>query len=324
MFGLLISLGGASMWGILQNLIATLTQFSFLGLATFVIVLIFKTSSTTNFAQGMLGVVGAFVTSYLISNAGSNDILGAAKLPDWSTLIILPILGGVLVSFVFGLLIDVVIFRRAKYTNAVTKQIITMGIVIAINGLIPFVFGIANRISYPFSSSTINIPNTPLSIPEHTVATLIIAILLIGGIFALLKFTKLGLGFRATASNEKVANLMGVNTNVTNALSWAIAGALGALSAITFSASTGVYLNAGIMTNMQINAFYSSILGGFQTFHGPLVGAFIFTFGQSFIPMVLVKVGLSSWSNTVLYMAILIIVLIKPSGIIGKVAKKKV
>src|SRR5690606_21749321 len=191
--------------------------------------------------------------------------------------LVLPMLGGILVSFVAGFLIDAIIFRKAKFTNAATKQIITMGLVIVITGLIPLIFGgTVTRQSFKFDPNTVEFLGVQL--PIHQLVTLGFAALIITLIFVLLKYTKWGLGVRSVASNERVAGLMGINTNVINAMSWAIAGALGALSAITYTAAIGS-LNSSGMTEIQINAFYASILGGFDTFYGPLIGAFFLSAG---------------------------------------------
>jgi branched-chain amino acid transport system permease protein len=304
-------------------LFSALIGFSFLSLATFGIVLIFKTSSTTNFAQGSLGILGAYTTSYLIDKQGVVDLTGLPSVTITSPYqLLLPMLGGIAVSFIAGLLIDTVIFRRAKYTNAATKQIITMGLVIIITGMIPIVFGgTITRVSFPFSRESTTILGLPM--PIHQLVTLIISFILIISIFILLKYTKWGLGVRSVASNERVAGLMGINTNRINALSWAIAGALGALSAITYTAAIGT-MNVLSMIDMQVNAFYSSILGGFSTFYGPLAGAFIFSFGQALFPKILVNWNLAQWSNTLLYMSIVIAILIKPVGLFGKKLAKKV
>jgi branched-chain amino acid transport system permease protein len=116
---------------------------------------------------------------------------------------------------------------------------------------------------------------------------------------------------------------MGINTNRINSLSWAIAGALGALSAITYTAGIGS-MSIYSMIDMQVNAFYASILGGFSTFFGPLGGAFLLTTGQSLFPKILVSYNLAQWSNTVLYFAIIFAVLLKPVGLFGKKVIKKV
>lgn len=307
---------------IISVLLNALISFSYLSLATFGIVLIFKTSSTTNFAQGMLGILGAYATSYFIDQTGVNDLTGLPSVlitSPWQ--LILPMLGGIAISFIAGLLIDVVIFRNAKFTNAATKQIITMGLVIVISGLIPLVFGPTTRMSFVFSDKTIFLLGVAL--PMHQLITLSISAFLILFIFAMLKYTKWGLGVRSVASNERVAGLMGINTNKINSLSWAIAGALGALSAITYTAGIGS-MSSLSMIDMQVNAFYASILGGFSTFFGPLAGAFLLTTGQSLFPKILVSYNLAQWSNTVLYLAIIVAVLIKPVGLFGKKVIKKV
>lgn len=307
---------------ILSILINALIPFSFLSLATFGIVLIFKTSSTTNFAQGMLGILGAYVTSYLIDRQGVLDITGMPSVVITSPMqLILPMLVGILVSFIAGLLIDVVIFRNAKYTNAATKQIITMGLVIIITGLIPIIFGATTRVSFAFSQRTTQLFG--VNIPMHQLVTLMLSTIIILFIFIMLKYTKWGLGVRSVASNERVAGLMGINTNRINSMSWAIAGALGALSAITYTAAIGS-MQASSMIEIQINAFYASILGGFSTFYGPLAGAFLLTTGQSVFPRILVSYNLAGWSDVVLYMAIIVAVLIKPVGLFGKKLVKKV
>lgn len=308
---------------ILSVIMNSLIAFSFLSLATFGIVLIFKTSSTTNFAQGSLGILGAYATSYFIDRQGVNDLLGTPSVViNSASQLILPMIVGITVSFIAGFLIHSIIFKNAKYTNVATKQIITMGLVIVITGIIPIVFGsTVTRVSFPFSKETIKLFG--IILPIHNLVTLLFSGIIISTIFILLKYTKWGLGVRSVASNEKVAGLMGINTDFVNALSWAIAGSLGALSAITYTAAIGTLFSTS-MIDMQVNAFYASILGGFSSFYGPLAGAFILTTGQALFPKILVNWDLAQWSNTILYLSIMIAILIKPVGLFGKKVIKKV
>ena len=157
-----------------------------------------------------------------------------------------------------------------------------MGLVIVITGLIPLIFGATvTRVSFPFSQATIMFQG--IAIPVHQLITLIISTIIILSLFILLKYTKWGLGVRSVASNERVAGMMGINTSVINSMSWAIAGALGALSAITYTAAIGT-MSVVTMTSIQINSFYASILGGFNSFAGPLGGAFLLSAGQAIFP----------------------------------------
>ena len=93
----------------------------------------------------------------------------------------------------------------------------------------------------------------------------------------MLKFTKWGIGVRATASNEKVASMMGVNTKRITLTSWAIASALGALAAALY-APTIFTLSPNMMVGMQVNGFLAAVLGGFAIlFGGPIVAAVLMT-----------------------------------------------
>lgn len=308
-----------------QFILNVLTSYlPFLILATMGIVLIFKTSSTTNFAQGMIGVFGAFLTSYLIDRVGVSDYTSSpSAVPNSFLHLVLCILGGMLLSFLIGLFIDGVIFRFSKYTNAATKQIITMGIVILFSGLIPIVFGeTVTRRSFQFFGDG-NTKLFGIQYTNHRLFTMILAITIISVIFILLKYTKWGLGVRSVASNEKVASLMGINPNVINGSSWAIAGALGALAAITYTAAINT-LDIGSMTPIQIDAFYSSILGGFSTFAGPIFGAIILSIIQFVAVLILPAYGMGSLVNTFVYLFIIVVILIKPNGIFGKKVMKKV
>ncbi len=282
-------------------------------LATFAITLIFKTSYTTNFAQGVISAVGAYVAMELCMKNG---------LPLWATTII-----AVVVCFVIGVFIDVAIFRRGRNVNTLGKQIISMGLISLFIGIIPFVFSISKAetgYTLPFfpSSSAFYIGEVRFSYNMLLALGLTIAIIV--ALFLALKFSKWGLSVRATASNEIVAGMMGVNTKIITAVSWGIAGALGAVAAILYVSDIAL-ANGLVMTTVQINAFLAGILGGFATFYGPIVGAIIIYMLDAIVGCITVAVPeLSTWKSAVVYIIVMLLVLIKPQGLFGKKMVKKV
>lgn len=282
-------------------------------LATFAITLIFKTSYTTNFAQGVISAIGAYVAVELTLEKG---------LPLWGVAIL-----GVVVAFVVGLLIDVLIFRRGKNVNAIGKQIITMGLISLFVGIIPFVFAVANYESVPvqpFIPLTEKLTLGQISIPYNTLVGIGITIVLMALVFVLLQKSKWGLSVRATASNEIVAGMMGINTKVITAISWAIAGALGAVAAIIYVGNV-TFSNALVMTTTQINAFLAGILGGFATFYGPVAGAAIIYLLNAIVGCICIHVPeLTMWKSAVVYGIVMLLVLLKPQGLFGKKMVKKV
>lgn len=298
------------MWfSILQTLVSSVMQASVLALASFAVMLIFKTSTTTNFAQGMIGALGAYVAAVLFSDHSGN--------------LILSIIAGIVVSFVFGMLIDILIIRNSKNINPVGKQMITMGIALFLIGLIPMTLQKTMPSLVPIADGNVSFKlfGQDLAITKHALISAVITIVILAALFAALKYTKWGLSVRAVAGNETVASMMGINTRMTTALTWAIAGGLGALAASLYGPVVSMTA-AGYMTPIQIQSFMAAILGGFSTFYGPLVGALLLVFVGNLVGLGGPEFAL--YRDLIVYTIIFIVILIKPYGLFGKKVIKKV
>ncbi len=282
-------------------------------LATFAVTLIFKTSYTTNFAQGVISAIGAYVAVELSMTNGY---------PIWMVAIV-----GVLAAFILGVAIDVLIFRNGRYVNALGKQIITMGLISIIIGVIPFIFKVAKMEAvpaFPFIHLTQGLQIGEIFIQYNTIIGVAITIILLAAVFLLLQKSKWGLSVRATASNEIVAGMMGINTKVITAISWGIAGAFGAVAAIIYIGNVTLS-NGYVMTTTQINAFLAGILGGFATFHGPVFGAVIIYGLNILVGCLCIHMPeLSTWKSAIVYLIVMLLVLWKPQGLFGKKLVKKV
>jgi len=223
------------------------------------------------------------------------------------------------------MLIDVFVIRKSKFPSSVGKQMITMGLVLAFSGVMPLIFGnipfTINRfdgdnIKFNLEIGGVLISN--LKLAKNALYALVITTVLLITLFSALRFTKWGLGVRATASNEKVAEMMGVNTRVITAMSWAIAGGLGGVAAFLL-ATNGSQVSLSLMAGTQVNGFMAAIMGGFSSFLGPIVGAVLIN-----IMYGLISYFGSLWSNLIVYGIILLVVLVKPLGLFGKKIAKKV
>jgi len=211
---------------------------------------------------------------------------------------------------------------------------ITMGLVLVFTGIMPIIFGTLSltipKLSYadnlklviddttPFLQAFFNVQTAELSMTMHAFYALIITVVLLVLLFSLLRFTKWGLGVRATASNELVASMMGVNTRVITAMSWAIAGLLGGTAAVILAPNSGT-LEVTMMISKQVDGFLAAILGSFSSFAGPLISTMIIPILKSLLVFVV-----PLWQNAVVYIIVLVIVLVKPSGLFGKQIAKKV
>lgn len=306
----------------LDTVLDSTTAMCVTALVTMAITLIFKTSFTTNFAQGVISAFGAYVASTFFNKIG------------WPIWCAIPL--SILISASIAVLVDVGIFRRGRYVNAIGKQIITMGLISVIVSITPLIFTDMKYFATNFVSGNFSftVGNYDVTFSKNALISVIITIVVLATIFILLRFSKWGLSVRATASNEYVAGMMGINTHVVTAVSWGIAGGLGALAA-TINATLseiGVYF----MTEYQVTAFLAGIVGGFATFHGPVIVAIciplltnlISWFGNGVLANLTgnsaLGSSLGSWSTTIVYVIALIIIFFKPNGIFGKKMEKKV
>lgn len=291
-------------------------------LAAFAVTLIFRTSKTTNFAQGAISAFGCYIVAELLNKKGIPVYLG--------------VFVGVLVGVAIGMFIDLVVFRNGRHVNVLGKQIITMGFVSLFFGGIPLIFGVPERIPFEAFYNTVKAGTSPnfvipvlngeIVITKHSVICFAITLVVLTILFVLLKYSKWGLGVRATASSEFTAELMGIDTHVITALSWALAGALGVLAAVMY-AGGGTSISAAFMTTIQVNAFLACILGGFSTFYGPIIGAVLIPLAAScvgFLANFKGFYGISRWQMVIVYVLLLIAILIKPEGLFGKKVIKKV
>jgi branched-chain amino acid transport system permease protein len=302
----------------LQPFASSLTYICVLVLATFAITLIYKTSATTNFAQGSIAALGCYLVAYL-------SMRWAPDIPYWVSIII-----GLVAGLAIGLLIDIGIFRRGRSVNLIGKQIITMGMVTLIIGVIPLIFGATEAPQIPAFVEGYWVVEMgegwSFTISKHTIVCLAITAVVLTVLFILLYKSKWGLGVRATASNEMTAGIIGINTTVITATSWAIAAGLAVLAGVMLNAGSTI-LTSTFMTQTQVNSFLSGILGGFSTFYGPIVGAAI-------VPLLTEIVGyfglfegadfLIAWKEVIVYGVLLVVILIKPNGLFGKKIIKKV
>ena len=304
-----------SMQDILQTSVNSLPTIGRYALVTIGIVLIFRTTATTNFAQGLIATFGTFVVTWAS--------LTYTALPLWVCLLL-----GMAAAFGLGMFVDVALIRRARRITPSGKQMITMGVMMILVNVTPVLFRditLWTRPGKSFSTAIISFQlfGYTLNITEMGLLAFVLAAIVLSLVFAALKFTKWGLGVRATAANENVAQMLGVNTRVITAFSWALAGALASLGG--FFTGAGTALNVTLMGNAQIYGFLACVLGGFGSFPAPILGAVIIPLIYNFAgnPAIMGP-NAGMWQNLITFVVVLLLILIFPNGILGKKYIKKV
>lgn len=278
---------------------------SIYALAALSVILVFRTSYTTNFAQGMLGMFSTFFVATLISKQG---------LPLGVALAL-----GLIFALLIGFLVDVTVIRRAAKLSPVGKQIVTLGVMSIVLGLTPNIFGVYDLNMPKFiPQGNVHIAGAQLS--YNALLNIVFGLVVMGILFYVLQKTKAGLAVRTTAENPTVARLMGVSTKKVTMLAWGIAGALSLLAGVMaapFSAVSTTFMN-----DIQITAFLACLLGGFMTFYGAVAGAYIIAIASNLLQVYLP--GGTVWGKPILYMLIIAFLFFKPYGLFGKKVVKKV
>jgi len=235
----------------------------------------------------------------------------------WGIPVYLAALGGIIAAFIIGTLIDIIVLRHTSKHSPISKQIITLGFLMVLLGITPVLFGI-DLLSFPkfIPQGMIDIGGTSLSF--NGLLNIFIGIAATLTLFLVLRNTKLGLAIRTTASNEIIARMMGIPTKSVAMFAWATAGALACLAGIMIAPATTVTLS--LMDSIQVFALMACVLGGFQTFYGPVLAAYIIGISRN----VLLFYVSSVWGEQILFMLIFVFIAIRPHGLIGKAIVKKV
>ena len=186
-----------------------------------------------------------------------------------------------------------------------------------IMGIAPILFGV-DPLNLPRLINEGNLTILGANISYNGLFNIVFGIVIMFILFYILQKTKIGLAVRTTASNEFTARLMGVPTKTVTMGAWAVAGVLGVLAGVMIAPTTTVTLN--LMDVVQINALIACVLGGFQTFYGPILGAYIIGVSRN----LLIYYVSSVWGGQILYILILIFLIFRPYGFIGKKTVKKV
>lgn len=287
----------------LQIILRSLETGSIYALAALGIIIIYRTSNITNFSQGAMAMFNTFVVTYLFGSAGMPLAVAIA--------------GGVASAIVTGFLVDFLIIRHTKKVSPVAKQIITLGLIMIIVGIAPLLFGV-DPLRLPRLINEGDFRFLGASISYNGMFNISLGLALMLFLFYVLQKTKWGLAVRTTSSNEHVARLMGVPTKNVTMAAWAVAGVLGVISGVMTAPMTSVTLN--LMDEVQITALVACVLGGFQTFYGPVLGAYIMGITRN----LLLYYGSSIWGGQILYILILLFLVVRPYGLIGKKVVKKV
>jgi branched-chain amino acid transport system permease protein len=286
---------------ILQSIILGIPQGALYGLMAFGISLIFRTVGVMNFSHGNAGMFSAFIalTVFLLTQN-----------------LLLAILCAVIFGILLGFLIEKFLMRPVKHLSHGGMLIITLGILMILEGLAQIIWGVNpfsfnELVSAPpliFTLGEDGLLILPLNDLLITVISLGITILL--AVF--LKVTKVGIAIRARSQDEVGSKVVGINTNMIDGLVWGIGISLSALVGVLIAPKTTV--TPTMMINMQLYGFTAGVLGGFTSLYGSILGGIILGILEKIVGIYISP----DYQLTIILLIIILMLAFKPSGLFAK------
>lgn len=269
--------------------------------------MVYGIAKMLNFAHGDVIMVGAFVIYTAMSSLGLSPILSV-------------ILAMVLCT-ILGMTIEKVAYRPLRNAGSPLAVLITaIGVSYLLQNLALLIFG-ADTKSF---SSVVGIEPVPLAggqimVSGETIVTIIACIVIMIALTSFVKYTKAGRAMVAVSEDRGAAQLMGINVNGTIALTFAIGSALAAIAgALLCSAYPSLSPYVGSMPG--IKAFVAAVFGGIGSIPGAMIGGILLGVIEN-----LSKAYISSQlSDAIVFGVLIVVLLVKPTGILGKNIQEKV
>ena len=288
----------------LQLVIGGISQGCIYGLIALGFVLIYKATETVSFAQGELMMLGAF------GGLATMTFLG---FPFW-----LAVLSAIAAMALLGVLLERVVIRPILGQPAFSIVMLTIGIGYVARGLITMIPGPGTE------ARTLREPPTDALWPGGAGVPDVEQILVVGAtavlcvlLFALFRYSKLGIAMQASSQNQLAAYYMGIPVKRLNGLVWGLAAAVAAVAGLLLAPITFVHANMGFI---GLKAFPAAVVGGFGSLPGAIVGGLTIGIVESLAGFYLPD----GFKDTAPYIVVLIMLMVKPNGLFGEKLRKKV
>ncbi|MDR1262900.1 MAG: branched-chain amino acid ABC transporter permease [Oscillospiraceae bacterium] len=257
-----------------------------------------------NFAHGDIIMVGAYAALMLLTSTALPFGIAAML--------------SVLFCVTLGVLVERIAYKPLRNSPRISSLITTIGVSFFLQNSVQMIFSPTPR-PFPIRLSVPTIVIGSLKISGLTFVTILVAVLLMIALELFVRRTRMGKAMRAVSEDMQAAQLMGININTTISMTFAIGAALAAVGAILYStAYPSVSPTMGALPGLK--AFIAAVLGGIGLMPGAMLGGFIMGVAES-----LTKGYISTQlSDAVVFGILIIVLLVKPSGILGKHVSEKV
>ncbi len=290
---------------LIQQIVSGLATGGIYGSLALALVMIYQATDVVNYAQGEMAMFSTYLAWSLL-NAG---------LPYW-----VAFFATLAIAFVGGLLLERTLIRPVENAPVLTIVIVCIGLLVIFNSVAGWIYSyIQKPFPSPFPSKPIRVGN--IYFGAHDLGALGVTLLVLAGLYVFFRFTTLGLAMRAAAQNPVSSRLCGIRVGWMLGVGWGLAALVGAVAGMMVAPI--VFLDPNMMAGILIYAFASATLGGFTSPGGAVLGGLIVGVIENLVGTYVKFIG-TELKLTVALALILIVLLVRPSGLFGRVTVHRV
>ena len=289
---------------VLQQLVNGLSLGSIYALLALGYTMVYGIIKLINFAHGEIYMIGAFIGYYVANNFGFG--------------LVLTLLTSMIICAILGMLIEFLAYRPLKNSTHIAALITAIGVSFLLQSLMIYFVG-ADTKPYPQLMKNITYDLGICQISKIQLVIIATSIFLMLLLQFIVQQTKMGRAMRAASVDPEAAQLMGINVNYTISFTFALGSSLAAAGGVLI----GLYYNSidpmmGVAPGLK--AFIAAVFGGIGIIPGAALGGFAI----GIIETVVSALGFTAYRDAAVYLILIIVLLVKPSGLLGKNIKEKV
>lgn len=257
-----------------------------------------------NFAHGDIIMIGAYIAWLCMARFALNPVFA----------ILFAILGCVLL----GVSIEKIAYKPLRNSPRISLLITAIGISFLLENAAQMIFGAGAQVIPPFFT----VPNASIGqveIPGTAIVTVAVTALSMVVLTLLIQKTKMGKAMRAVSEDTGAAQLMGININRTISFTFAIGSALAGIGSVLYCTAYP-QATATMGSMLGLKAFVAAVLGGIGSIPGAMIGGFAIGLAEALVS----AAGLSVWKDGVVFAILIVVLLVKPTGILGGSMSEKV
>ena len=290
---------------LLNTLISGLSLGSIYALIALGYTMVYGIAKMLNFAHGDIIMVGAYAAITAVFSM---------HLPP-----LVAVLFSIIVCILLGITIEFLAYRPLRQASPLSVLITAIGVSYLLQNLAQLIFG-TEQVAFP--NTIINLPTIHMGevyIDGITLVTLAVTAIIMIGLTLFISKTRMGKAMRAVSEDKGAAELMGISVNRTITVTFAIGSALAAVAAVFYGAAY-VYIRPTTGSMPGIKAFTAAVFGGIGSIPGAMLGGILLGVIEQ-----MSKAYISTlWADAIVFGVLVVVLVVKPTGLLGKQIREKV